>query len=124
MNKQILIVEDEQDIANVFKKQLLFEGGYDVDLAGDGGEALEKMEKKQYDLVLLDLVMVPVDGVTVMKTLKAEGSKYRNTNVIALTNVTAESTKRELLELGVKKFLVKTDIDLVAEIKSFFNRTS
>ncbi len=120
MNKQILIVEDEQDIANVFKKQLVFAGGYDVDIALGGQECLDMMGKKAYDLVFLDLVMVPVDGVSVMKTMKENPKKYNNAPVIILTNVTAESTKQELVAIGAKDFLVKTDIDLIQVVNEFF----
>ena len=82
MNK-ILIVEDEQSIAEMVKL-CLCKNGYMCEIVNDGMAATQKIEEKRYDLILLDEVMDPLDGVTVMKKFK----DIRNfkTNVILLTN--------------------------------------
>lgn len=120
MNRKILIIEDEADIANVFKKQLDLKGGYDVDLAPGGGEGLEMMAQNKYDLVLMDLVMPKVDGIEVLKKVNAESEKYNKSPIIALTNITGEDTKKEVENLGVLKFVVKTDVDIDVLVDEFF----
>lgn len=120
MNKKILIVEDEADIATWFKKQLDMKGGFDVDLADGGKKALDMMSQTQYDLVFLDLVMPEVDGIEVLKELKNNQDKYKSAPIMALTNVTAEDTRKEVEELGVIKFIVKTDIDIDLVVDDFF----
>jgi len=120
MSKKILIVEDELDIANWFKKQLDLKGGYDVDLAEGGQQALDKIAKTQYDLIFLDLVMPEVDGTEVLKAIKTEPDKYKKAPIMALTNVTNDDTKKEVEKYGVKKFIVKTDADIDAVVDEFF----
>lgn len=120
MNKRILIIEDEADIANVFRKQLELKGGYDIELADSGKVGLEMMMQNQYDLVFMDLVMPEVDGVEVLRAVKADPAKYNNPKIMALTNVTSEETKKEVEELGALKFVVKTDTDIDVIVDEFF----
>ena len=121
MNKKILIIEDDRDIRNAFKKQLDLLGGYDTDLAEGGEEGLEKMAETQYDLVLLDLVMPGFDGIELLQALKDNQDKYKKAPVIAVTNVTAVDTKQEAEKLGIVKYVVKTDTDIDVVIDEFFN---
>lgn len=120
MNKRILIIDDAQDIANVFKKQLDLLGGYDVDLASGGKQGLEMIESNNYDLVLLDLVMPELDGIEVLRIIKKDTAKYKNPAIIVMTNVTAADTKKVVEELGVVDFVVKTDTDIDMVVSEFF----
>lgn len=111
---RILIVEDEKDIANAFEKQLTMIGGFEVEIAEGGDVALEKMKETQFDLVLLDLSMRHVDGITVLQRLHEDKGKkeseYKHAPVAVLTNVTSEETKAEVEQYGVADFIVKSDI--------------
>lgn len=78
MAKKILLVEDEKDLRTLFQEGLQ-EEGYDIVLAKDGDEALQKIEKAQPDLVLLDIVMPGLDGIQTLSMIKA---KYRFMPVI------------------------------------------
>ncbi len=69
---QILIIEDEEKIANFLRRGLL-EESYAVDIASDGEEALYKVYINEYDLIILDLMLPKIDGVTVCKN---QGDKY------------------------------------------------
>lgn len=120
--KKILLVEDEAGIANAFKKQLTLIGGFDVTVAGGGKEGLKLLEEQDFDLVLLDLVMPDLDGVEVLRTIRAEGSKNKDLPVVILTNVTSEETKKGIEEYGIKEFIVKTEIEpevLIEKINSY-----
>ena len=66
---QILIVEDEEKIANFLRRGLL-EESYAVDIASNGEDALYKFEINEYDLVVLDLLIPKVDGISVCRKIR------------------------------------------------------
>jgi len=68
---RLLVVEDEHDLATALAAGLRQEG-YAVDVAGDGGDALERLSYTPYELVLLDLAMPRVDGWTVLRDLRSD----------------------------------------------------
>ena len=68
--KRILIVEDDADLRRMFRITLMV-AGYDVEEAGDGIEALQLVENRPPDLVVLDLVLRALDGVSVQQDLAA-----------------------------------------------------
>ncbi len=129
MSKKILLVEDEKDISSAFKKQLSLIGGYEVDIANGGKEALEKLSKNKYGLVLLDLAMPHIDGITVLERLKIDSEKkepnYCNPPIIILTNVTSEETQKELEEFEIKDYIIKSSIrnkELLEKVKSIIKK--
>ena len=67
--KKVLIVEDERDIVDVLKTALENEG-FEVSSALDGGEGLEKIRSFKPDVILLDIMMEGMDGVTMKKKMK------------------------------------------------------
>jgi DNA-binding response OmpR family regulator len=69
-HKRILIVEDNSDLRRMFKTALCL-AGYDVDEAADGLEALRVVEERRPDLVVLDLVLRALDGLSVQQELAA-----------------------------------------------------
>ncbi len=119
--KKILIVEDEADIANVFKKQLEMLGDYAVDLAAGGMSGLEMMAANKYDLVFLDLVMPVIDGIGMLREIRQNPDKYQQVPIMTLTNVTSDVARAEAEKLGVEKFIVKTDTDIDQVVKEFFS---
>ena len=69
MGRNILVVEDDKNISDLIHMYLVKEG-FDVRIAGDGGKALEEFQKKEPDLILLDIWMPDTDGVSLLKELK------------------------------------------------------
>lgn len=123
MSKKILIIEDEQSIAEVFRDQLTLGGGFEVEIAIGGQAGLDSLAKGKYDLILLDLVMQPIDGLEVLKTIKEDAEKYGQPSVIALTNVTSPEAKEEAKEYGIKDYVVKTEIG-AKELIDLVNRVT
>ena len=124
MAKKILIIEDEERIANAFMKQLTMIGNFEVEIAGGGGAGLKAIEEGNFDLVLLDLVMTDMDGIEVLQNIRKDPEKYKNIAVIVLTNVTSETTKDMIDKLGVSKYIVKTSIspeELISQINEVLN---
>lgn len=99
----ILIVEDESKIAH-FLRRGFKEEHYAVDIASDGQEALDKFEINTYDLVLLDLMIPKIDGITVCK-------KIRQTNtdipILMLTAKDSVDDKVAGLDAGADDYLTK-----------------
>jgi CheY-like chemotaxis protein len=67
--KRILVVDDEETIRLLYKEELT-EAGYQVDLAGDGAEALRKVEEGRPDLMTIDLRMPGMDGIELLRRVR------------------------------------------------------
>ncbi len=109
MNKKILLVEDEASIADVFKDQLAL-GGFDVEIASGGAQALEMLKANKYDLILLDLVMPDIDGLAVLQAIKEKPEEYHSIPTIALTNVTSDDIRKEVEPYNLKAYLNKLNV--------------
>ena len=107
---KILISEDEKSIAQAYG-EFLGRKGYSVDYAYDGEEALEKVKEFKPDLVLLDIVMPKMDGITVLKKLK-EDESTKDIPVIMLTNLASSKDAEEAMREGSSEYLIKTNFSL------------
>jgi len=95
-SKRILIVDDEQDIVTITSK-LLKISGYEVIIANDGQEGLEKAKTEKPDLIVLDLMLPKINGYKVCGLLKKD-TRYAKTPVILFT----AKARAEDIELGKK----------------------
>lgn len=109
--KKVLIAEDEKPMANALQLKLQHMG-FSVDIANNGEDALNAMKEKEYDILLLDLMMPKVDGFGVLEGLKKEKIKM---TVIVLTNLSQPEDEKRAKSLGAKGFYVKSNTSL-AEI--------
>ena len=121
--KKILIIEDESSLLDSYA-ELVEAAGYVPLKALDGYQGLDTMANKvgEIDLVLLDLMMPGVDGLEVLKTVKANEEKYGEMPIVILTNMTSESVIKEAFNMGASSYLVKTDLDyegLMKELGKF-----
>ena len=105
--KKILIVDDEVFLARALKDRLALEG-YSVLVANDGQEGLEKFFAESPDLVLLDLVMPKMDGITMLKNLRQD-PRGKAVPVIVLSNLNNAQSMDESLASGAQDFLVKVN---------------
>ena len=103
-NKIKLLVVDEEDGFRTLLKSELEHQGFEATEADGGNMALELIEKNTYDVVLLDIRMPDLDGLTVLRTIR---SKPARTKVIMLTGVDELKIARESLALGANDFLSK-----------------
>ena len=100
---RILVVDDEESIRELLSKTLAL-ADYEVDLAPDGRTALDRLRLISYDLLITDLRMPGVDGLTVIREarrLKAE------LPVIIITGYSSEASAIEAINLGVQGYLTK-----------------
>jgi DNA-binding response OmpR family regulator len=100
---RILVVEDEPGIALALEDDLRLEG-YDVEVSGDGTEALQRAREQRFDLVLLDIMLAGKDGFDVCRELRRGGS---TTPIIMLTARTQEAEKVLAFESGADDYVTK-----------------
>lgn len=112
----VLIAEDEEALANALTVKLN-SAGYSVELAKNGVEVLEKLLKKNYDLILLDLLMPQKDGFEVLEELKDK----IHPPIIILSNLSQEEDIERTKQLGAKDFWVKSNFQL-AQIVKFLDK--
>lgn len=117
---QILIVEDETKIAEFLAKGLN-ESGYLTSIAHDGLTALTQLQEKNFDLVILDVMLPEIDGWQVLKTLRT----FSKIPVLMLTAKDHVLDRVKGLELGADDYLIKpfSYIELLARIKSLLRRS-
>ena len=118
---KILIVDDERVLVKGIKFNLEHEG-YQVQDAYDGEEAVELAREGGFDLVILDLMMPFMDGMTCLREMR---NRHINTPVIILTARGEEYDKLAGLESGADDYVVKpfSPRELVARVKAVLNRT-
>jgi len=102
-NLRMLCVDDHEDLRNSLKRQFTDED-FDVETASDGDIALDMIKKNEYDIVLLDMKMPKMNGMTVLKEMK-KINKFPH--VIMLTAVDDVPTALECVRLGAKDYLSK-----------------
>jgi len=105
--KKILIVEDEQDMRQALVDELTREGFQTLE-ARNGKEGLESALKEHPDLILLDIVMPVMDGMTMMKKLR-ENESGKDIPVIMLTNLSDVEKVSNALEFEIYDYLVKSN---------------
>jgi len=123
MKKTILVVEDDVALKTALAKKMN-EEGFSVLEANNGKEGLEIAKKDHPDLILLDIIMPVMDGMTMLKELRKD-NWGKNATVIFLTNLSEEGKMSEAEELGSSAYLIKTDwslSDLVKKIKEKLNK--
>ena len=116
---KILIVDDEQGIRSIIK-EYCEEMGYETEEAESGKQALEKLKIKDFDLMVLDIMMPEMDGYTMLK----ECPKSRRIPTIVLSARAEEYDKLAGFDLGIDDYVTKpfSPKELIARIKAITNR--
>jgi diguanylate cyclase (GGDEF)-like protein len=122
MPETILVVDDDPDIAR-FVEVNLRSAGYDVAVAGDGEEAIDKAMDLRPDLVLLDVMMPRIDGFEVAQRLR-KNPQTANTSIIMLTAKALSADKVTGLQSGADDYIIKPfdPIELLARVKGTLRR--
>ncbi|OGD15329.1 MAG: DNA-binding response regulator [Candidatus Aminicenantes bacterium RBG_16_63_14] len=120
MKERILVVEDEPTIATGLRDDLELEG-FAVEVVDDGTAALSRILEEKFDLVLLDLMLPGMDGLTVCREARSKG---RRTPIIILTAKGQEVDKVVGLELGADDYITKpfSRRELLARVKAVLRR--
>ena len=121
MPHSILVVEDEPSIAEVVSLYL-GRAGFEVRAVGDGRSALDEIDSRPPDLIVLDLMLPGVDGYEVTRRVRARG----DTPIIMLTARKSEVDRIAGLEMGADDYVVKpfSAQELVSRVRAVLRRTS
>ncbi len=119
---KILVVEDEPTLNKIIAKRLKIET-YSVDCAFNGKEALEYLDAAEYDLLIVDIMMPEMDGLTLVKKIREKGGRVP---VLFLTALDSTQDKVTGLDSGGDDYLVKPfEFDeLLARIRSLLRRSN
>jgi DNA-binding response OmpR family regulator len=118
---RVLVVEDEKRLADNIARSLRESAGYAVDVALDGEDGLYMAQSNPYDLVLLDLMLPKIDGITLLKRLRSGGGEVP---VLVLTARDEKESIVTLLNAGADDYLAKPfDLgELLARSKALIRR--
>jgi two-component system response regulator MprA len=116
----VLIVDDDQNLSKMLQRTLIYEG-LNVMTAANGQEAIARVHGQQPDIIILDWMMPKMDGLSVVRQLRAENNQ---TMILMLTARDAIENRVEGLESGADDYLVKpfASAELVARIHVMLRR--
>lgn len=107
--KTILMIEDDRFIGEMYVRSLRL-AGYEVDWVLTGRDGEEAAIAKQYDLILLDIMLPETQGTEVLAHLRGEKDKIAHSRVIVLTNFDQDDESRLAMESKADAYLIKADI--------------
>lgn len=123
---KVLIVEDDPLMSRMYEKIFLFEK-YEVELAHDGQEGLDKARSVKPTVIMLDVMMPKMNGLQVLEQLKSDPAT-KGIPVIMLTNLAGQQDAETALSKGAVKYLIKSEhepkevTDMVKEILAGYTR--
>ena len=118
---KILIVEDNKDILNIYKKELEY-NKYDVESAETGQSGIALIEKDSFDLIILDIMLPDMSGIELLKKAKEKDKKQK---VVMLTNVDIPAVVNDAYANGADGYLIKAELlptQVVEEIQRYLNK--
>jgi len=105
--KRILVVEDDNSLSVLLRLIMkVQQEDWDVASAANGVEALSQVETFQPDLVLLDIMMPEMDGIEVVRHLRAD-PRYADQKIVLLSALSDPDTQRRAMEAGVQDYWTK-----------------
>lgn len=123
---KILIVEDDPLMSRMYQKIFSFDK-YEVEMAADGEEGLEKARVTKPTLILLDIMMPKMNGLQVLDKLKAD-PELKKIPVVMLTNLAGQQDAETALSKGAVKYIIKSEFEpkqvseMVKEILAGYTR--
>jgi len=108
---KILLVEDDMMVVKMYSTKLTMEG-FTLTSAGNGVEGLAALKKEQPDIVLLDIMMPKMNGLEMLKIVRAD-DKFKDIPVVMLTNLgDREEDVEKCKELGAQDYWIKANLSL------------
>ncbi len=123
IKQKILIIEDDRFISRMYKTKLNLEN-FEVELAENGIQGVERAKQFMPDVILLDILMPELDGFGVLNALKGEDTT-KNIPIIVMSNLGQDEHVKKALALGAKSYMVKsqyTPSNVVEEIKNVLTK--
>jgi len=105
----ILAVEDSLT-ARELERDILEAAGYEVEVAVDGLDALEKLRRKRFDLIVTDIQMPGLDGFELIQRLR-QSEEHKEVPIVVVTTRESEEDKKRGVEVGADAYIVKSTFD-------------
>ncbi len=123
MKRRLLLVDDEPDLLDMLGYNLR-QAGFEVETAGDGMDALQKVKSSQPDLVVLDVMMPGMSGLEVCRAIRSDPA-VRETPILMLTARSGEPNEMQGLEAGADDYVTKPVSPrlLVSRVRALMRRT-
>lgn len=120
-NKKVILVEDNKDISELVKLHLT-DIGITVDTSYDGVEGWKNIQQREYDLIILDIMLPGMDGLEICKKIRSNSKIY--IPILMLTSRATEMDRVLGLELGADDYLTKpfSLMEMVARVKALLRR--
>lgn len=122
MTKRILLVEDDFAIQDMYKR-VLEQAGYEVMVTANGKEGVELFNHAPFDLVLLDIMLPDLDGISALTQMK-QNQQNTDTKIVMLTNLGQDDVIKKAFAIGANSYLIKSSLtpyQVVDEVKSIFD---
>lgn len=123
---KVLIIEDDPLMSRMYQKIFTFEG-YEVELAVNGEEGLEKVKKDKPNLVLLDIMMPKMNGLQLLEKVKLD-PETKSIPIVMLTNLAGQQDAETAMSKGAVKYIIKSEYEpkqvanMVKEILAGYTR--
>lgn len=120
--RKILIAEDDFFIRDIYSEVFTL-SGYEVHVAVDGADALEKLKNQTFDMVLLDIMMPKMTGIDVLRNLRTLPVPVKETPVFIITNLGQQNIIEEAFKIGMDGYIIKSQVtpqQIVNEINTYF----
>ena len=118
----VLAVEDDSFLASVHRNKMAKEG-FEIVVVGNGKEALDFLEKRKPDIILMDLIMPVMDGFEALKKIK-ENPQTKDIKVMVLSNLSQEEDRQRVMDMGAIDYIVKANVsfrEIVEKVKSYLS---
>ena len=106
--KNVLLVEDDEFLRTLYTD--LLKDTYNLSVAADGAEAYQKIQDKNLDLILLDIILPIMSGVEVVEKLKIGHPEVLKKNIVFLTNLDRNEMVQKVTKLGYS-YMIKSDLN-------------
>jgi DNA-binding response OmpR family regulator len=116
--KKILLVEDDPFVNDIYTTKFK-EEGFEVEVAADGQDCLDKLKEKKPDLLVLDIVLPKIDGWEILKRIK-EDENLKDLKVVILSNISQREDVEKGLKFGAIEYFIKahyTPTEICEKIK-------
>ena len=102
--RRILVIDDDVNICKMVERTFLLEGEYEIDMAHNGKEGLQKLKQLNPHIILLDVMMPGMDGIETLKEIKKLDPKF---GVVMITALEDDALAKKAISLGAYEYLVK-----------------
>ncbi|MFA6512514.1 MAG: response regulator [Patescibacteria group bacterium] len=123
--QKILVVEDDQFLRDLYV-DILTSAGYEVQQASDGEEGYKLIHQGGYDLVLLDIMLPKIDGISILKLAQATPPEKSNRHIVILSNLGQDSIIAEAVNLGARGYMIKSELtpeQALNEVKRYLSES-